>query len=247
MRRLAALLLVLLLAACASDGEEADLEEASRINAQLGISYARDGRFQLAQDKLERAIDQDPGNATAHATLAYVYQQRDDVALAERHYRRALSLNPDDANIRNNFGVFLCGHNKLREAEEHFLAAARDRHYANPETAWTNAGLCFKGRDAAKSEQYLREALRINPGFAEALAQMVALSLQQKEYLRARAFVQRYEQTGRTSAEVLWLAAQTESALGDVATARRYQIRLKREFPESPEAAAMLKTYNDEP
>jgi len=40
---------------------------------------------------------------------------------------------------------------------------------------------------------------------------------------------------------VLWAAAQTEYALGDALSAYKYQNRLKREFPESPEASNLLK------
>ncbi|HSW12151.1 MAG TPA: type IV pilus biogenesis/stability protein PilW [Solimonas sp.] len=247
MPRLAAALLIVLLAACAGDGGTTDLQEASRINTELGIGYVRDGRLQLAQEKLERALEQNPGNAQAHSMLAFVYQRRDDAHMAERHYRRALSINSEDSSVRNNFGVFLCGRGKTSEAEENFLAAARNRRYATPEAAWTNAGVCFRTKNPEKAEQYFREALRVNPAFPDALAEMLSLNVQRQDYLRARAFVQRYEQTGRMTAEVLWLAAQTEGALGDVLAARKYQIRLKREFPESPEAAAMLKTYTDEP
>lgn len=249
MRRLVVLLLIALLAACATDGDgdQTNLQEASRINTELGIDYARRNQLPQAQDKLERAIKQNSGNALAQSALAFVYQQRGESALAERHYRRALSLNPEDASVRNNFGVFLCGRDKADEAEGHFLAAARDRRYPTPEAAWTNAGVCFKAKNPNKAEQYFREALRVNPAFPDALSQLIEISVQKQDYLSARAYVQRYEQTGRVSPTVLWLAAQTEAALGDVMATRKYQIRLKREFPESREAASMLKTYHDEP
>jgi type IV pilus assembly protein PilF len=248
MRRLAAAFLVLLLAACVSGGPKSNKQEASRINTQLGIDYARNGQLQLAEEKLQRALEQDASNALTYAALAFVYQQRGEAALAERNYRRSLSLNPDDSQVRNNFGAFLCGRGKSAEGVEYFLQAVRDRRYATPEVAWTNAGVCFRTQDPDKAEGYLREALRINPGFPDALAQMIELSVQKQDYLRARAFVQRYEQTGApASPQVLWQAAQAEAALGDWDAARKYQIRLKREFPDSEEAAMMLKTYqNDE-
>lgn len=241
MRRLLVAGLLAVLCACAGNGgEQSDRLEASRINTQLGIDYARQNKLDVAKDKLERAIVQDAGNATAHAALAFVYQQRGDLPLAERHYRRALSLNRADSSVRNNFGVFLCGRGKLAEGEEYLLEAARDRQYPTPEAAWTNAGVCVLGADADKAEQYFREALRVNPKFPDALAQMVAISVRQQDYLRARAFVQRCEQAGRVSPQVLLLAARAEVALGDRLAAHKYHSRLKREYPEAPEAAEPL-------
>ncbi len=247
MRLLAVVLLAALMAGCASSGgNRGNKQEASRINTQLGIDYARNGQLQLAEEKLQRALEQDSSNALTHAALAFVYQQRGETDAAERSYRRSLSLNPDDSQVRNNFGAFLCGRGKNAEGEGYFLQAVRDRRYATPEVAWTNAGVCFRAKDREKAEGYLREALRINPAFPDALAQMIVLSGEKQDYLRARAFVQRYEQTGApASPQVLWQAAQTEAALGDLETARRYQIRLKREFPDSGEAAMMLKTYQN--
>lgn len=249
MRGAAAILLLLVgLAGCAGNGQEGgDRREASRINTELGIAYARKNMLELAQEKLQRALDQDDDNAVAHATLAFVLGQRGELVLAERHYRRALALNPDDANVRNNFGVFLCARGKLKEAEDYFLDAARDRRYPTPEAAWTNAGVCFKNRDANKAEQYFREAVRVNPNFPDALAQLASLAYMKGDYLRARAFIQRFEQSGRLSPEMLLLAARTETALGDPAAARQYQTRLKREFPASPEAAESQNLVAHEP
>lgn len=243
MRAWPALLLALLLCACVSTGD--NKQEASRINTQLGVDYARNGQLQLAEEKLQRALEQDSRNASAHSALAFVYQRRGDPELAERHYRRAVSLSPDDSQVRNNFGVFLCGRGRSAEGVEHLVQAARDGRYATPEVAWTNAGVCFKAKDVDKAEGYFREALRVSPAFPDALDEMISICVQKQDYLRARAFMQRYEQTGRSSPQALWQAAQAEGALGDWEAARKYQIRLKREFPDSEEAATMLKTYQN--
>ncbi|AXQ29885.1 type IV pilus biogenesis/stability protein PilW [Solimonas sp. K1W22B-7] len=243
MRFLWPILLVLALAGCVSSGDQKNIQEASRINTQLGIDYARNGQLALAQEKLLKALEQDSNNALAHAALAFVYQQLADSTAAERHYRRALSLNPGDSQVRNNFGVFLCGRGKREEGETYLLQASRDKRYATPEVALTNAGVCYRGKEADKAEGYFREALRANPAFPDALSEMTALCVQRQDYICARAFVQRFEQAGQMTPKMLWLAAQAEAGLGDRETSRKYQIRLKREFPDSEEAAMMLKTY----
>lgn len=221
---------------------EPNLAEAARINTQLGADYARQGRYDIATEKLKKAIDQDERYAPAHTTLAYVYTQRGDPVLAEAEYRRALELDGSDPEVRNNFGVFLCGQGKTAEADRYFMSAVRDRAYSTPEAAWTNAGLCaMKARDAARAEEDFRQALKINPGFAEALAQMAALTYQQRDYPRARAFLQRYDRVAKPRADTLLLAADTERQLGDPQAARRYEASLLQSFPESEEAAQLQK------
>ncbi|MGQ0587750.1 MAG: type IV pilus biogenesis/stability protein PilW [Gammaproteobacteria bacterium] len=218
-----------------------DLKEAARLNAQLGIDYMRKGQLDLALEKLEKAIDQDDDLAIAHSVIALVYQQKGESKLASKHYREALSLNSEDSVTLNNFGIFLCSQNEPEDAEEMFLRAANNKSNPVPADAWANAGVCLKNLPKARerAEGYLREALRLNPKHANALAQMAQYSYDKKDYLRSRAFLQRYESGSRATAQTLWIGAQTERALGDLATARSYERRLRSEFPESAEAEAL--------
>lgn len=237
---------MLMLAACASRPPEKeqpaprappDLEEAARINTELGFNYARAGDYDLALDKLQRALEQAPNYALAHTGIAYVYVQRQEPVRAEEHYQRALKLNPGDPGTRNNLAVFLCGQKRVEEAEKLFLQAASTPRYDEPEKAYTNAGVCIRrSGDLEKADGYFRKALELKPEDPEALRQMASLSLERKDYLRARAFLQRYEKVGPLTAATLWIGAKTEFALGDEIAASDYARRLKKEFPESEES-----------
>jgi type IV pilus assembly protein PilF len=221
---------------------EPNLAEAARINTELGAEYARQGNYDIATEKLKKAIGQDSRYAPAHTTLAYVYTQRGDNERAEVEYRRALDLDGSDPEVRNNFGVFLCSQGKTEEADKYFMSAVRDHAYSTPEAGWTNAGLCaIKAKDNARAENDFREALRINPDFPEALAQMATLTFQKQDYLRTRAFLQRYDRTAKPRPDTLLLAARTERSLGDIQSARRYEATLLQSFPESEEAAQLQK------
>ena len=219
-------------------GTKADLKEAARLNTQLGIDYMRKGQSELALEKLKKALEQDDDLDVAHSVIALLYQQKGETKLAGRHYREALSLNSDDAVTQNNFGIFLCAQGDTREAEKTFLRAARNKDNLLPADAWANAGVCLRNEPKARerAEGYLREALRLNPRHANALAQLAQFSYDKQDYLRARAFLQRYEIASRPTAQTLWIGAQTERALGDMASARGYERRLRSGFPESPEA-----------
>lgn len=231
-------LLALTLGACAGQPQRAGAD-AARINTQLGVSYAQRGQYAAALDKLRRAVKQDPLSATAHAGLAFVYQRTGEATLAETHYRKAMGLSPDDPALKNNFGVFLCSRGRWSEAEPYFLDAARDRTYGTPEAAWTNAGRCLRDRNPEKAERYLREALKLQPDYREALGQLAVLSYAQGNFLRTRAFLQRYGLDVGATPELLFIAARAEAALGDVSASREFERRLRLEFPESDEAASL--------
>lgn len=240
-----AVLAVLLLAGCAGSGvRSSDEKQAARINTQLGTDYLRRGQADLAEEKLKRAIKQDPDYALAHSSLAYLYSQRGDVRNAERAYRRALRLDPANAVVKNNFAVFLCGRDstpaQAAEAERMFIEAAQDPSYQTPEAAWTNAGVCLRSTQPDKAERYFRAALEIQPQFPEALKHMAWLSYAKLDYLRTRAFLQRYQLKGPATPETLWLAARVEHVLGDRQASQQYLRRLKTEFPESEQAATPI-------
>ncbi|MBI3171486.1 MAG: type IV pilus biogenesis/stability protein PilW [Hydrocarboniphaga effusa] len=223
-------------------GSEPNLEEAAKLNTQLGIDYMRKGQLDLALEKLKKALDQDPDLATAHSSIAFVYARRGENRLAEKHYRKALNRNADDPFTLNNFGVFLCGQGELEDAEKYFLKAAHSKDYATPEAALTNAGVCLRRepKQAARAEQYFREALRRNPQFPDALVQMAQLTHESGDYLRARAFLQRYESVARSTPQSLWIGARNERRLGDMQSARAYERRLKTEFPDAAETYELL-------
>lgn len=218
-----------------------DLEEAARINTQLGVDYARQGRFDIAEEKLRKAVEQNDRYAPARGVLAYVLTQRGDREGAEREYRRALALAPDDAATHNNFGVFLCDLGKVKEADHEFRTALADRNYATPEAAWTNAGICQRQARDPRAEDSFREALKINPEYRAALAQIAQLTAAAGDWARTDAFIKRYEKLGSLPPELLLIAARAQRTLGDLAAARRYEQTLVRDFPESDQAVQLLK------
>ena len=57
--------------------------------------------------------------------------------------------------------------------------------------------------DRAAAERYFRAALETNREFPDALANLAYLSVQKQDYLRGRAFLQRYELVGPVTAEMV--------------------------------------------
>ena len=230
-----ALLAVLLLAGCVTTGgsqHEPDRREAARANTQLGAGYIRNGNDEEARKRLERAISLDDRYAPAHATYALVMARLGEDEAADRHFRRALSLAPENPDFRNNYGAFLCARGHPEAAVEQFLRAGETPGYVGRATARTNAGLCLRDRDPERDEQLLRKALKLDPQNAVALEQLAWVTYLQGDLMSTRAFIQRFERIAEPVPDMLWLAAQTETALGDEEAAADYRRRLSRSFPD---------------
>ena len=80
---------------------------------------------------------------------------------AEAEYRRALRLNPNDATIHNNLGVFLASRGRAREA----IAEYREVLRIDPESikAHSNLGHIYLGQSNLEgAERMFRKALELN-------------------------------------------------------------------------------------
>ena len=231
------------LQACVTSGDTNDGgtdTEAAVANMNLGAGYLRQGRTDLAIERLLRALDQDPKLADAHSTIAIAYDQIGSPEDAENHYRRATQLGPDNAAAANSYAVFLCRQNRWPEAEPYFRRAADNRTYGTPEVALTNAGVC--ARDAGELQQagvFFRAALTKSPVFADALSNLMDMSYQSGEFMQARAFVERYLDAHPATAPVLWVCFNVERELKDNAAADRCATQLRAEFRGSTELAQL--------
>src|SRR2546428_335822 len=73
--------------------------------------------FHRMEEAATRALDRDPTLASAHGSLALVKLHRDwDWAGAEQHFRRALELNPSNADIHHDYAHLLLVMRRDRES-----------------------------------------------------------------------------------------------------------------------------------
>lgn len=214
--------------------------DAVMANINLGVEYLRQGNYEQALERLERAQRMDPSYPNTYNMLGMLYQQMGQKDAAERNFKKALNLSGNDPYTLNNYGQFLCSINQRRQAEELFLRAAGNPLYNTPEIAYYNAGGCaFNGGNKTDAEGYFRRALDRNPQMPEALLRMSELSLDNKNFLSARGYLQRYMSVAKHTAKSLWLGIQIERELGDANKVSSYAILLRNTFPDSQEASLL--------
>lgn len=225
---------------------QTQVQRAAAINVQLGIGYLKNGNLQLAKVKLDRALKQDPKLSTAHWSYALLEMRLGNESEAEKHFRKAISLDPEDSMARNNYGLFLCGKGRVNEALAQFHMAVKNRMYSEPESAYTNAGICaLKRAETDLAESEFRKALKANSQYPQALYQMAKLTFSQQRYLQSRAFLQRYEETAVPTAGSLWLGFRIEHQMGNDVQAEEYAQRLKQQYPESRETGSLLELEHE--
>jgi len=207
----------------------------AEIHLKLGVEYMRIGKNDIALNKLKNALILDSNYADAHNAIAVLYGRLKLDDKSRQHYQKALALKPNGSDIHNNYGQFLCKHKQWKEAEKHFLKALDNPVYRNPEIPLTNAGLCLRGKDSTKAEDYLRKALQKNSKFPRALYQMADLSFEKGHYPQAQRYLQRYMEIAKHTPETLWLGTRIERALNNKTAAANYMLLLRRDFPDVSE------------
>ena len=238
--KIALLVLILFLTACTtsdSKDEESNNRKVAETNTSLGQGYMQREQYEIAMEKLKRAIASDVSYAPAHTVLAVLYETIGELDLAEQEYLAAVKYDPRDGDINNNYGAFLCRTGKGKDAEQYFQTAVKDPFYQTPEVAYTNAGNCMLEQGYLdKAETFLRQSLEYNEKLPLTLISMADVSYQTGKYLRARAFLQRYGSVGAWDEDSLLLGYRIESKLGDAESAKRYRLELLDNFPNSSQA-----------
>jgi Flp pilus assembly protein TadD len=121
-----------------------------------------------AKSAAMRALALDEGLAQAHASLALVHFRLDwNWALAEAHFRRALAVNPRDADVHHGFAFYLIAMERRDEAR----AEAAEAHRLQPTSLIIGTGVGrifhFSGEDTRAIDEFER-VIDLEPSFAQA-------------------------------------------------------------------------------
>jgi len=222
-------------------GSETDAQTRARIHTELAAGYLELGNYGVALQEAAEALKSDPDYAPALNVLGLVYMELRDDKAAEGSFQRALRVTPLDSDTNNNYGWFLCQRKREQESVKYFLAALRNPLYATPDKSWVNAGICARqAGDLTNAEDYFQKALKIRPAQPQALLQMADLAYKRKNYPEAKSYLRRVQSDDAQSVEILWLALRVERGLGDRNAEASLGFQLRRNFPDSREARALM-------
>ncbi len=217
--------------------DEAQMVKAARLNAQLAVAYLKQNDVAAARGKIEKALQQNPHDSGVQSSAGLVFERLQEVDKADEHYSLALRYAPNDPDMQNNYAVFQCRRGKWDKGLKMFELAAKNPAYANPEVAYSNAGVCARdAKNLPRAEELFRKALSIRDDYPDALLQMADLSLARGSALAARAFLERYFVAARQTPESLLLGVRIEHKMGDRNAEDRYADKLEHDFADSEQA-----------
>jgi type IV pilus assembly protein PilF len=215
-------------------------ETAAKYNIQLGTAYLQQGNLNLAREKLERALKQNPRDPDVHTSLGLLYDRTGDAKGADRHFREALRLAPDNPDLGNNYAIYLCKNGRVEEGVARFTEVASNRYYRTPEVALTNAGVCLRGAQRHDEAQArFLDAIKARPNYSEATVQLASLYLERSQVAEARKVVDTYLGAFRPNPDVLFAAVTVARAAKDRVAEEKHSRALRLEFPESAQARAL--------
>jgi type IV pilus assembly protein PilF len=159
-----------MLAGCAA---QQSLEKNTALAAatrEIGEAYMRQGDYTSALRELLKARDLDPDDPFVHDDLGICYMAKERMADAVVHFKKAIALKPGYAPARNNLGSAYLAMERWDDAIVVFKEITHDVLYATPHFPLSNLGIAyFRKGDYAKSLDYYKEALKVQPDFVNAL------------------------------------------------------------------------------
>jgi len=217
-------------------GESGNKRDRARIHTELGSLYYSQRQMGVALEELKVAISSDADYGPAYNVLGLVYMELRENELARQNFERAIRLSPEDSDVNNNYGWFLCQTGAARESIQYFLNAIKNPLYQTPQKAYLNAGLCsVRMDDVARADDFFQRALRIDPNMPPALLNLALLNYRRGNLAEAKTYAARLNKATDPTAESLWLALRIERRLGDRGAEASLATQMRRNFSGSRE------------
>lgn len=235
-----AVLLAILLNGCVSDPPipepKGDPNEILQKQLELGIGYLRNGDYQRAKDRLNRALEIDPRSATVHTTFGLVFQLEGELELAERYFKSAIRHDPDLTQARNNYGAFLFAQKRYQEAIEQLSRASENRFYVNRASVFENLGVAYATvGDMEGADFAFGRAVQLNPEQPRALLELAEIRFDQRNYVESRDYYRRHTLVARQSPRSLWLCIRVARIFRNADEEASCELVLKNIYPASEE------------
>ena len=219
-----------------TDTGGADARRRSEVHTALAGEYYSRGNFSVALAETRLAIKDDPTYFNAHNMQGLVFMELREDGPAREAFNRALQLAPNNPEVLNNYGWFLCLRNDPQRGLEMMHRAAGDTLYATPEKAWLSIGLCHRrAGKPVEAEEALRRAILIRPEMVGALYNLALITYERGNFKDAETYLNRYTRLASLNLEGLVLGVRVARANNDRAAAESFLQQMRRRFPDSAE------------
>jgi type IV pilus assembly protein PilF len=222
-----------------TESDEPETRRRARIRLELASGYFAEGKSTVALDEIKQAIASDPTYGDAFNLRGLIYMRLNDLRLAEDSFRRAIALNPRDANAAHNFGWMLCQQQRFSESQTYFKQALTVPLYADQAKTLMTHGMCqIAAGNKSEAERSLARSYELDAGNPITGYNLALLLYERAEITRAQFYIRRLNNTEYANPETLWLGIKVERKLNDNVAMQQLVGQLKRRFPQSRELVA---------
>ena len=204
---------VLLMAGCTgttlTPDPKGEVAELLQLQMDLAVGYLRNRDYDRAKEKLNRALEIEPGYSPAHSTYGLLFQAEGETELAEKFFKNAIRYNPEDARARNSYGAFLFSEGRYHDAVKQLKKASENHSYANRPVVFENLGRTYRKIGDLESAEYaFTRTIQLNASQAGATLELADIKFDQRNYREARTLYGRYSEMAPSSARSLWLCVR---------------------------------------
>lgn len=186
--------------------------KAADARIELGMNYLTLGHNVRAKQNFELALRYAPSYVYASSAIAYYYQQVFEPELADKWYRKALNESPNNGDVLNNYGVFLCRQQDYAHAQLQFKQAIHQSGYYHVSASYENAGLCATMQgDLQQAQTYFHKSLEYEPSRFRSNIELVKISVHFGAFSEARQRLQNIHRQFGQKAEVQQLELEIAS------------------------------------
>ena len=223
-----------------TESDEPPETRRGRVRLELATAYYSRGQLTTALDEVKMALSADPKLVSALNLRGLIYSGLGDDPLAEESFRRALYLDPKDADTIHNYGWYMCQRRRYDEAEGMFDRALAVRSYNNGQRTLVTKGTCqARAGNLEQAELTLIKAYEMDISSVMASLSLADLLYKRGQYERARFYVRRMNSNADIAGpQSLWLGARIENKLGNPSGAQLLGKQLRDRFPKTSEALA---------
>jgi type IV pilus assembly protein PilF len=230
-----------------TDSDETELRRRARLRVELASGYFEQGQTKVALDEIKQSLLIDPSFVDAYNLRGLVYMRLNETPLAEDSFRRALSLDPRDANVAHNYGWLLCQQARYSESVQFFGQAIANPTYADKAKTLMVQGICqINAGQPSQAEQSLKHSYDLDAGNPMTGYNLANLLYRRGDWTLAQFYIRRINNSDLANAQTLWLGIRTERKLNNREALLQLAMQLKNRFGQSAEAAAYEKgSFND--
>lgn len=219
-----------------------DPKKGAEIRTQIAAEYLRSGDLDAAKRALDEVFEQDSRNVQANMLMGILLQQEgspENLVKAESYFKRALSLEPNNAQTRNNYGRYLFQMGRYNDALEQLRVAGSTLGYEQRGMALENLGQTYmKLGDVLNAEKTFKQALQVNQSSSVSMLELAEIFYLRQQMASANEAYDDYVRivgNKNQSARGLWVGIRIMRANGDNMSTQVLVNQLRALFPDSQE------------